>query len=234
MKISKKLVLLSVSFCMAFSISACMKTKQARDIEAKTFLVDKSILKDGGDGEALKRYVNPKANFKKYSKVIIDPVIIFKPKNATAEELADLKTLSSNSYSYLVREMSKDYKIVKDPAPDALKVQTAILDADSSNPGMDTLSTILPFGAAFSIIKTFATGKPSAVGEITGEMKITDAATGEVMAAAVDRRVGGKGMGGLFDSWNDANAGMEYWAKKVRFALCTERGASNCEKPDNY
>lgn len=66
---------------------------------------------------------------KKYSKVIIDPVIIFKPKNATAEELADLKTLSSNSYSYLVREMSKDYKIVKDPAPDALKVQTAILDA---------------------------------------------------------------------------------------------------------
>lgn len=45
---------------MAFSISACMKTKRARDIEAKTFLVDKSILKDGGDGEALKRYVNPK------------------------------------------------------------------------------------------------------------------------------------------------------------------------------
>lgn len=68
MKKSKTIILLSISAVMLFSLSACMKTRQARDVDAKTVLVDRSLLKDGGDGEALKRYVNPKADIKKYTK----------------------------------------------------------------------------------------------------------------------------------------------------------------------
>ena len=234
MKKTKIIASLALSGLMLFSLSGCMKTRQARDVDAKTVLVDRSLLKDGGDGEALKRYVNPKADFKKYTKVIIDPVMVFKPKDATEKDVADLKKLSSNSYSYIARELGKDYKIVKEAGPGVIKLQTAILDADTSNPFSDTLSSIVPFGAAFSLIKDFATGKPAGVGEITGEMKLSDSVTGELIAAALDRRVGGKGMGGLFDSWNDANAAMEYWAKRIRFSLCEERKGSNCEKPDNY
>lgn len=234
MKKSKAILLLSMSAILLFSLSACMKTRQARDVDAKTVLVDRSLLKDGGDGEALKRYVNPKVDFKKYTKIIIDPVMVFKPKDATEKEITDFKNLSSNAHSYFVRELGKDYKIVKEAGPGVIKLQTAILDADTSNPFTDTLSSIVPFGAAFSIIKDFATGKPTGVGEITAELKLTDSVTGEVLGAALDRRVGGKGMGGLFESWNDANAGMEYWAKRARFALCDARKGTNCEKPDNY
>lgn len=234
MKKSKTIILLSISAIMLFSLSACMKTRQARDVDAKPVLVDRSLLKDGGDGEALKRYVNPKTDFKKYAKIIIDPVMVFKPKDATEKEITDLKNLSSNAHSYFVRELGKDYKIVKDAGPDVLKLQTAILDAETSNPFTDTVSSILPFGVAFSVVKDFATGKPTGVGEITGELKLSDSVTGEVVGAALDRRVGGKGMGGVFESWNDANAGMEFWAKRSRFALCEARKGTNCEKPDNY
>lgn len=236
MKINGKLALLSLSVLMAFSLTACMNTKQARymDDKTKTVLVDRSLLDYGGYDEALLRYANPKADYKKYTSVIIEPVMMFKPKNASKEEIADLKTLSSNCYGYLVRELGGDFKIVKDPAPGVLKIQVAILDAETSDPTMDMLSTVLPFGAAFSIAKTFVTGKPSAVGEISGEMKITDATTGEVLFAGADRRAGGKGMSGIFDSWHDANAGMEYWAKKTRYVLCKERGGEKCDKPSNF
>jgi len=120
---------------------------------------------------------------------------------------------------------------VPSPEAGALKVETAIYEADKSSPTMDFISTVMPIGLAVSIVKSAATGKPLNVGEISGEMKITDATTGQLIGAAVDRRVGGKSFSGMFTSWDDANQAMEYWAKKLRYALCTGRGNTACEKP---
>ena len=46
--------------------------------------------------------------------------------------------------------------------------------------------------AAGSMLKNVATGKPAFTGEAVIEAKVTDAQTGEVLRAAVDRRVGTK------------------------------------------
>ena len=46
-------------------------------------------------------------------------------------------------------------------------------------------------------MKYGASGKQSGVGEITGEFKVTDAMTGELLGAALDRRVGGKDVKGV-------------------------------------
>lgn len=217
-----------------FSVSACMKTKQARSVEAKSIIVDRSILKEYGGDKALLLYKKQKTDSPVYSAVMIDPVLIFKPKDASPEEIADLQKLASNFTAYLNMELGKDFRIVKEPEPDTLRIQTAILDAESSNRFTDTMSTIMPYSIGFSIIKNFVTGKPSGVGEITAEMKFTDAMTNELLGAAVDRRVGGKGIDGLFDTWNDANAGMEYWAKRIRYVMCLDLKKKNCEEPGNY
>ena len=56
-------------------IGACATTQQANDVATAGFLDDYSILQRGvGDHEALRRYVNPIADWKKYTKVMIDPV----------------------------------------------------------------------------------------------------------------------------------------------------------------
>jgi hypothetical protein len=89
----------------------------------------------------------------------------------------------------------------------------------------------LPIGIGISAIKGATTGKQTGVGEITAEFKITDAMTGELLGAGIDRRVGGKDPGGMFDSWYNADAAMKYWAKRVRYVLCTEGGRADCVKP---
>ena len=54
---------------------ACATTQQARDVVTAGFLDDYSILQEGSaDHEALRRYVNPNADWKHYTKVMIDPV----------------------------------------------------------------------------------------------------------------------------------------------------------------
>jgi hypothetical protein len=93
------------------------------------------------------------------------------------------------------------------------------------------LSSITPIGIGLSLVKYGASGKPSGVGEITGEFKLTDAMTGELLGAAIDRRVGGKDVSGVFDTWHNANEALKYWAARARYVLCTGRGGSNCKKP---
>ncbi len=219
---------------MTLALAGCQTTKQARDVENKGYLVNPDMLTKGEGDQALYRYQKPNANLQNYGKIMIEPVKFFKPQKASPEEVADIQKLANNFNQYLYQELSKDYRIVTLPEPGALKVETAILSADTSSPTMDFISTVLPIGLGVSLIKDFATGKPLNVGEISGEMKITDAGTGELLAAAADKRVGGKSFSGMFTSWGDANSAMEYWAKKLRYGLCMERGGSKCEAPSNY
>jgi Protein of unknown function (DUF3313) len=128
--------------------------------------------------------------------------------------------------------LKKDYQVVTSPEPGTLRIQWAIIDADTSKPVRNTLATIMPIGIGLSVVKLAAAGKQSGVGEITTQMKITDANTGELLGAALDRRVGGHNITTLWSRWNDANKALEYWAQRTAFALCGARGGATCVKPD--
>jgi hypothetical protein len=98
---------------------------------------------------------------------------------------------------------------------------------------MDTISTVVPQALLLSQAKGLVTGKPGFVGEASVEAKATDGQTGELVAAAVDRRVGGKSVTGApTDSWEDVREAYRYWARQFRYRLCTERGATDCTPPE--
>ena len=112
--------------------------------------------------------------------------------------------------------------------PSVLHIQVAMTDAQSFYPTLDTISTVVPIGLLVSQTKGLVTGKPGFVGEASAEAKILDGETGELLAAGVDRRVGDKSIGGAVDSWDDVNEAFQFWAKQIRYRLCTDRGAANC------
>lgn len=219
-------------FVIAFSLSGCGTSMQARSVDVKqSLLVNPSILEKGTGDQALYRYINPKADIKQYVKVMIDPVLIEKQGELDADERENYQKLANNAYVYLTRELQKDYLILQSPEPGSMRVQMAIIDADSSKAVRNVTSSVLPIGIGISLAKYGATGKQSGVGEITAEFKVTDAITGELLGAGLDRRVGGKDVKGVFDSWHHADASLEYWAQRLRYVLCTGRGGTNCVKP---
>ena len=233
MKRMKMAAILVIVVAFALQLGGCgVGSHQARSLDVnESPLVNPDILVKGADDQALYRYVNPKADFKQYSKLMIDPVLVYKYAELDKEELDNYQKLANNAYVYLMKEMEKDYQIVKFPEPGALRIQMAIVDADSSKPVRNTLSTIVPIGMALSAVKYSATGKQAGVGEITLQLRITDANTGELLGAALDRRVGGKEVTKLWSSWHNADDALQYWAKKVSFRLCEMRAGANCEKP---
>lgn len=229
-----------LSVCVSLSLAAggltmiggCGASYQARSVDVqKTTMSNPSVLQKGGEDQALYRYVNPDVKIKGYDKIIIDPVLIVKEAQLEGDELENYKKLANNAFVYLNDELKQDYTIVGAPAEGTMRVQLAIVDADSSKPGSSVISSVLPIGIGLNAVKYAATGKQLGVGEITAEIKVTDAMSGVLMGAALDKRVGGKSPKGITDTWYNADEALKYWAKKVRYFMCVERGGPDCVKP---
>lgn len=232
MKPMRRAAMFVMFVAAALQLGGCAGSYQARSVDLKESpLVNPEILTEGTGDQALYRYVSQTAGARRYDKVMIDPVLIYKDGELDKDQLENYQKLANNAFVYLNQELEQDYPIVKGPEPGTLRIQWAIIDADSSKPVRNTLSTLAPIGIGLNIVKLTATGKQSGVGEITIQMKVTDAVTGELLGAALDRRVGGKNITKLWSSWYNADEALKYWAKRVRFALCDNRGGTNCVKP---
>jgi len=227
-----KVVLIAVA--CSFVFNGCAGTKRARDVEHKGYLVDASILKKGTKDEALYVYHNLKADWPSYSKILLDPVLNLRGAGLEKEgvPLEDLQRMANNFYALLYKELDNDYEMVKTPGPRTLRIQVAITDLQESWATTDTITSVIPIGIAISAGSEFVTGKPSFVGEATLEAKVTDARTGQLLAAGIDRRVGGEQIEASVDSWDDVNKIMELWSKLFRFRLCKLRGEVACFKPE--
>jgi len=220
---SKQNILAIFGLAFALSMSACTPIKQARDVEQSGFLGDYSVLQEGKDGEALKIYINPnyQQSCKGYDKVIIEPVSIWVRDNSDLADLsaADRQTLVNHLHGSLVNEIGKHYQIVTTPQPGTLRIKTAITEAEGSWVALDTVSSFVPQLLVMSKLKEIATGTGTFVGKASGEADITDAITGERIAAAVDRIVGTKSVTGVTSKWDDVTRAFDFWAERMAYRL---------------
>ncbi|MEW6440285.1 MAG: DUF3313 domain-containing protein [bacterium] len=229
-----------VVMALLILFSGCASTKKARKVETSGFLADYSMLTEGEKGEALLRYVNPEAHWAAYHKILLDPVMVWSDPE-TQQELpnADLQRMADFFYAVLHQQLSQDYQMVDKPGPGTMRLQVALTHAHKSNPALVLVSSIpAPMNvlAVGSLVTGVATGKPLFVGDVSCEGKITDAQTGQLLGAAVDRRVGTKTMRSVgakkFESWGDVEEALRFWAERLRYNLCRARSGANCVSPD--
>lgn len=210
----------------------CSGTHQGRSVKAESaVLVNPDLLQKGTGDQALYRYVKPGFSISRYSAVIVEPVLIAKEGELSASERENYRKLANNAYIYLVRELEKEIKIVTQGGPGTLNLQMAIRDADSSKPVRMITSSATPIGAGLSLVKFTTTGKQTGVGEITAEFRLTDDTTGELLIAALDRRIGEKNVQGVWDTWHHADTALQHWAQQIGFLLCTHLKGEGCLKP---
>ena len=76
-----------------------------------------------------------------------------------------------------------------------------------------------------------ARGPPNISIELVPASSITDAQSGTLLLAAVDRRGGGKYLWKGINKWKDVEEAYEYWAQGLQWRLCDLRGGKDCKKP---
>ena len=208
-------------------VGACA-SMQARSTKTTGFLGDYSQLKKGGEDQALLVYIDPNADIKAYNKILMDPIRMYASKeNSQMMDIPseDQRKILSYANAAIREKLSRDYTFVQQPGPGVMRLRIAITEAENSYVVLDTVSTILPIGLAIAGIETLATGSCSFVGSAGMEVEMQDSQTGKRLAAAVDRRVGGKVTGELdkFDRWHTVKNAVDHWAERLQQRLAEKR-----------
>jgi Protein of unknown function (DUF3313) len=187
---------------------------------------DASKLGPGPEGGAALAYVNPNAQWSKYTKIQLMPVEFWAAADSKVSE-SDQQMLTSYFYNKLQADLSKSFTLVSQPGPDVLTLRVALMDATTAVPGLRSVSVIVPQARVLNGLQSLATGSYAFVGSAEGEMKATDSTTGELLAAAVDQRAGGMGIKSAASfQWGDSENSMDYWAQKITNRVLQLQGKS--------
>jgi hypothetical protein len=212
-------IITTLVIVMALMVAAgCSKTRKGEmPIEQSGFLADYSPLsetdskipEDSGRRSRL-RYTNPDADWTAYRKVLVDPVSFFCPEDVNLP--GEVQIILNYLWAELGKELKQDYELVDSPQSGTLRISIAL------------------FGRALAELQDIKRDEPSFVGFAMAEAKFTDAESGSLLAAAIDKRVGGKTFKDL-GRWSDVRDAVGLWAKFIVFRLCLLRGESDCIPP---
>lgn len=185
---------------------------------------DYSLLKPGAPGsgqEAMLAYTNMNANLTSYTKIMIAPVTFWADDDSKISS-EEQQQLCNYFYNVLVADFGKNFTVVNDPGPRVAKLTVALSDATSATPVLRTISIVVPQAHALNLIKAGLTGTYAFVGSATGEAKLTDSVSGQLLAAWADQRFGTAAVrNATVWQWGDADNAMSYWAKGLDQRLVT-------------
>jgi len=209
----------------AFFLAGCMAGGMQK-VEQTGFLGDYSQLKPGGADRAALVYLKPGVDHKSYDKIMFERVTVWLSKDAEyrAVDPALLKELTDYFQKALLEAVKDGYQVVDQPGPGVMRVRVAITDVKPSKPVSNTLSSILPVGWVVAGATKIASDDNLGTGEAAAEMEVLDAVSGERLAAAVDRRQGGKMA--FRGKWTDTRAAFDFWAERFRQRLDELRGVN--------
>jgi hypothetical protein len=238
---SRKKMLSAIGAVGLFALllaSGCSTTVQSKPEAAKAlesggtlppavmsfFGNDASKLAPGPEGGAALAYINPNAQWSKYTKIQLMPVEFWASADSKVSQ-SDQQMLTSYFYNKLQEDLSKNFTLVNQPGPDVMTLRVALMDATTAVPGLRSVSVIVPQARVLNGLQSLATGSYAFVGSAEAEMKVTDSVTGELLAGAVDQRAGGMGLKSAASfQWGDSENAMDYWAQKITSRLLQLQG----------
>jgi hypothetical protein len=204
-------------------LSACTTTQKVAinqaDVNCAFLGNDCSLLTVGGKDQTGLRYVDPAAQWSRYNKILIDPVT-FWGGDSTKMSASDQQMLVNYFSQQLKEKLGQKFEIVSQPGPGVMKLDVALIDAEAATPVLRSISMIVPQAHMLSNLKYLATGTMPFVGAAQAEAKITDSVTGQTLALAVDKRIGGGSFTTGFQwQWGDAENAVNHWAELLTTRL---------------
>ena len=184
-------ILLFFVVCSIYLVG-CSSSETTEEEEFSGFLSDYSQLEKGRslDGQAVVlKWVSPMLPFRQYTKVMIDPVVIYPTPQPGPQLRAEvLKSMLAYINKAVEQEVSRDYEVVTQPGPDVVRLRSAITGVKTKAEDLEAYEYI-PIAFALASVQT-ATGTRDEVVEIFLEAELLDSSTSERLAAAVKKGFG--------------------------------------------
>src|SRR6266849_1638139 len=226
----------AIRFAAALLLAGCAYSYQARHVTPTSFLGPSASLLEKGKrhDDPLLVYRRPGAAWTSYDKIIVDPIEIWTTNSSSSsEQWSDIQKLAGDFHQTLTERLARSYQIVETSQRGAMRIRLAMIDAKPARATFKVAKDVAPYTgvAVADTAWTFITGKPAFGGEVSIEYMISDSATGELLAAGADRRVGGDQIGkATFTTWGDVKNIVSLWSDFAAYRLCVDRGGHDCVK----
>jgi len=218
--------------CVILSLPGC--AAKTAPLEFSGFLSNYTGLRPAPDDSGAWSYRKPDVNFKGYTKIILDPLVIW-PSQHSAYGGIDALTawkLALAFHDRMSQAMAGGYRIVNEPGPGVLRLRAALTEVMLQRPALASPGPLLPLANDIVLqASEKISGMNALEGEATIEAELLDAESQERLAAYVEKRVSSKVL--LThdkDSLGPVLEIFDYWAKKLRQRLDEERGLREYRK----
>ena len=114
-----------------------------------------------------------------------------------------MKKLAKYFRKQIAVELKKDYRILRNPGPDVIRIRTSISEVDKTIPLLNIHPGTKLMGGG--------------LGGAGAEMELVDSLTGQTIGAAIDNQKGSRlSIGAGLTSFGHAKQVMENWAKDLK------------------
>ncbi len=223
---------LSVLLCVIVTLSGC--AHKVEPLNFSGFLTDYTSLRPSPDDSGAWSYRKPGVNFKEYTHIILDPLVIW-PSQHSEYGGVDALTAWKLALAFqesMSRALAGGYVIVKDPGPGVLRLRAALTDVLLERPAVSTPDQILPLANDLLIrASEKISGMNALEGEAAIEAEILDTQSQERLVAYVEKRMSPEILLTRDkDSLGPVLEIFDYWGKKLRQRLDEERGLREYRK----
>ena len=199
--------ILLASLVAVVVLAGCASTPPPRS----GFLVDYPDLKPDPGNPQLLWWEKPDFDWKRYQKLMIDPVVMYYDPKANNQEIRpdDLKRLADEFRDVVIAELGNSFPVVNTPGRDVLRIRAAITEIIPASPALNVVTTLVAF-------------VPLDMGGAAIEAEFIDSMTNERVAAMVERKLGTPfDSKSGFTSLGHARASFKSWAAELKRALET-------------
>lgn len=236
MRLSNIATAAAIIALLSAGLGGCSTTDRGdtEGLEGSGFLAEwYPLMRAGGEDEGARVYRNPGARdaIRAGDSMILAPVQLWLKADDSLTD-AQGRELADRFYATLYTALAKHYRMVETPEPGTVRFDVALASAQAADVKRDLISKAVAPARILSTAASKISGEPMFQGSATIEAKLSDALTGEVWVATIDRRVGGNAINAeTFQTWGDVYNIMDLWAAAIGYKLCSARDVSPCEKP---
>ena len=224
----------TVVLCLITSLQGCTSTPPNKPLNFSGFLGNYSGLRPASDGSGAWNYRKPNVDFKPYTQIMLDPLVIWPSTQSTYGGLdASTAWRLARAFEDQMRQaLAGGYKVVDRPGPGVLRLRAALTDIVLERPGVESPGPLIPMANNILIrASEKVSGLNALEGQAAIEAELLDAQSHERLAAYVEKRAGSHvlltkdkdSLGPILDLFS-------YWAKRLRQRLDEARGLREYQK----
>ena len=223
---------LSFILCVVLSLHGCATSTGSLNFSG--FLSNYTGLRPSPDESGAWSYWKPDVNFTGYTKIILDPLVIWPSQQSPYGGLESVTVwkLAIAFHDRMSQALAGGYVIVKEPGPGVLRLRAALTEVMLERPTLASPGPVLPLANDILIQASEKIyGMNALEGEAAIEAELLDSESRERLAAYVEKRMSSKIL--LThdkDSLGPVLEIFDYWAKKLRQRLDEKRGVREYQK----